>query len=137
MIRRMRADDIPLVAAGIMELSKRTQLPQFTWMAFNVEDLMKYLIDILVSNNDQVFIETDEGGAVAAAVGVSIEHMKLPPHIRYVGEWCMFGNTAKDIVVAWQACKRWGQGRGALLALRGSESSEGYKKRWEDINEGV
>ena len=133
MIRTWVPQDIAAVAEACLLIRKQSEWDRWPEIETPLEDIGKWLLRMMTNPMVQVFVWEQEDKTISSVVGVSLEETKNPPFLRFVFEWCLWGNNKREIALLWKAAREWGKGRGAILAQRGTAKKHYQILKWEKL----
>jgi hypothetical protein len=97
------------------------------------DDVCKWVLSCMMDYHYTAFVKENEEKDIVACIGACLTEVPHPPHIRQVSEWCMWGESVRDLAELWREVCKWGKGRGAILAQRGTISEHGQLVVWEKL----
>ena len=132
MVRLAVDTDLTAIAEVMHLLRERTLFAQthFPQYAMETVDLVKWILSQMLDHRTAIFVNEVPGG-IAGIVGVTYLDMTPPPHLTFLDEWCLWGETTKDVAKVWRAAKQWGKARGALFAKRSIVQGRHEDVTWE------
>ena len=136
MIRLATDTDLQAIARTMVSLQSRTMLARHPEYVSSEMDIMKWLITKMLQTRTGIFVKEATQG-ISAIVGVSYYSMDIPPHLTILDEWCLWGETARDVAQVWKEAKTWGVARGALFAKRTVLEARREIVTWEELHHGI
>lgn len=129
-VREWAVSDIPCVANVMLRL--QDMVPWGSEYPATYNDHIKWLTTKYMDYTSMVFLNIQDDVCVGAC-GVTCELSMYPPCIKMMYEWCLWGESAKDVSKTWVEAKKWGRSRGALYAKRSILHANRETIKWEKL----